>query len=952
MNVNKSGAYMKFLFSILITVLIPFFSYAQITIEEKIEIDPQQTLIYPNDPGSGDYYPCSPWIGSSDYYNPWQVVWYHSSYHLDVGQQAFNYQANAYNHYINPTKYYDFNVIDGQGLCHITENYIDTVNGNYIPPTNPGYNLVGIKGSDMIGELAEGEDPGNLPLFQGIPTRGGFQKYSIFFDQPGDVTFTIKETGTNEVISYHTTIVVPDYSLNVSISNEIPHGEEESIIAEADILNCLGMGWMFFNGGGYDGSYNYEITGGLEYATLVHIYFDEVLGAEVRETGTSFYNISAAEEVLVWLNGEEPDSTGLVNLTISTGIGTVNKQVNVVRNNNYPLRITINPDSLFPGDTADVVLENRVSESPYDEPVIYEPFPEDQYFNVTIVKGSEFTDIYLPDTEETGDEFEEILQGFKLIVNEGIDSSNVEIKLRVSTETGGGGFPVNPVVRGNEKESKSIEQEKEEVVIENTISSKGEIEPDIIIISGGKEIFGIGKAVVNPEEEIEILLGETKYFQAKYPDPNSNKLIIEEVKPGPDGKPELNGGLPIDVWGDNPVEVVECDTCGKKMGVYWEKEKPVWNGNSNLGNLEKGLIRIVGRYWHQDSTYIVKLKTKRDNGDSADIKLTVIRPNVLKSNNQADSYSKTRNVFDSVINIDSLCIYYGGINGIPPQFIKGHIYQEAAKINFGGIVGWGFAPSYRYEPYTVQKRKGLLEGMKNNPFYITATTNINPPNHQHVKVIPYFSGDTITVWQIVAEYSQLLQDGSTEESRLYGVRTLSDTMNYGKYKNIQKRYHSFFVKTDKIRITSADGKKRKLSFSERADSTNKRMVVYLRDEFSFNDLNKTKGMKNMIAQTRIASSYGYFQPLYTTAINRNDDWLYPENADNPPENLNKNDVIFPMATRMYGVYLEKGLNNHSSNNWDLGLESSLKKYILEVWNKDDKYPNEVMNNVNRFLPYK
>ena len=122
--------------------------------------------------------------------------------------------------------------------------------------------------------------------------------------------------------------------------------------------------------------------------------------------------------------------------------------------------------------------------------------------------------------------------------------------------------------------------------------------------------------------------------------------------------------------------------------------------------------------------------------------------------------------FIFLIIFDSLCIFYGGLNGIPPQFIKGHICQESDKIDFGGEVGIGFAPSYRYEPYTTQTWKGVLKDMETNPFYITATTNVNPPDHKYVKTIPYFKGDTITVWQIVAEHSQLLQDGSTDETRL------------------------------------------------------------------------------------------------------------------------------------------------------------------------------------------
>jgi hypothetical protein len=441
---------------------------------------------------------------------------------------------------------------------------------------------------------------------------------------------------------------------------------------------------------------------------------------------------------------------------------------------------------------------------------------------------------------------------------------------------------------------------------------------------------------VKVEKVYEILLGETKYYQARYVD---GKLVIDELS----GPNLWNGGLDEDVWGNNPVTIVE----GDKVGDYWEKEKPIWGKNKNL---PKGLIRLVGRYWEEGKTYKVKLTAQTQNGDQASIEVVVKKPSELKSQNQSPSYSKTRDVNDAVVNIDSLCIYFGGKKGIPPQFIKGHIFTEAAKKDFGGEVGWGFAPSYRYEPYTIQIKKGVIRDMKNNPFYITATTNVNPPNHQHVGTIPYFRGDTITVWQIVAEHSQLLTDGSTDETRLYGVRTIKDTMNYGKYKTVQNKYHSLFIETeDATKFDPILKKNRKLTFAERADSTNKRMIIYLRDEFI--DEVGTKGMKNMIAQTRIASSYGYLQALYTTAINRNDNWQYPEDSNHPPEAINEFDIIFPMATRMQREYLEKGLNKQI-NNWILGFEASLKEYILKSWNTDDKYPNEVMINVNRFLPKK
>ena len=73
-----------------------------------------------------------------------------------------------------------------------------------------------------------------------------------------------------------------------------------------------------------------------------------------------------------------------------------------------------------------------------------------------------------------------------------------------------------------------------------------------------------------------ILLGETKYYQARYK--TVDELIIEEAPVDANGVPHLNGGLAENVWGDNPVGVIDtCSNCGQKMGVYWEKKYPVPN---------------------------------------------------------------------------------------------------------------------------------------------------------------------------------------------------------------------------------------------------------------------------------------------------------------------------------------------------------------------------------------
>jgi len=120
------------------------------------------------------------------------------------------------------------------------------------------------------------------------------------------------------------------------------------------------------------------------------------------------------------------------------------------------------------------------------------------------------------------------------------------------------------------------------------------------------------------------------------------------------------------------------------------------------------------------------------------------------------------------------------------------------------------------------------------------------------------------------------------------------------------------------------------------------MIKYLRDEFT--DGVGTIGMKNMIAQTRIASSYGYFQALYTTALG----WGYDEEAEHLPENLNTFEVLFPLVIQKYSGYL----SNQEVNNWNSGFETTIKDKVFSNWNDHKKYPNSTLNNVERFLPQK
>ncbi len=988
--------------SIIFLLLIGTFSFtfSQVVIKEKVELKLQSSKTTGNQLTRG-YTPCGPYMQNTEPGHYWQVVWagYHGS--LDPKQQLFEQQGNVnISDNIGP---YNIRIIDGANYCSFAKRVIIYEDGYpYITMKDTATTeLDGISSSDLLGS-------GDYMNFDCVPSHDdqiykiGYHYLDIGMDE-ATVVYSIHSISSGKTIYLHTLIVKQPFAF-FDKETYLTFAEDAEISTEAEGVFCTSLDssswykdyqckgfWIYSQEGGFPNNvkFNISIPEGQEYGDL--FYFDE---NDNKIEGKYFNNLDYYyyERLKYQATGLEPTDTVKVKIHISTtdvSIPGADSYVYVIPTDTYPIKVTLQPDSLSPGDTAKIKLEQMMP----GYPITYEPFSNDQLFDVKIDAGSKYGTILNPIANDTADEFNNIKQGFKFIASKNIDTSEVKVSIRVHAMVNTG-FIIMSTKKGDKgqvKGSKGINAQKNislkkiaaPVKIQKEINkgnenniteSKGySANPKVTSTSpnGIEDIIGIGKAKI--EKSNDIMLGEMKYYGVKKNDKN-NSLKIEEIKANIGEKPLFpNAGTgwswikDSTIWGNNPVSIDTGKNYSKRMGVYWEINKPVWKYNyykqngqdhfteQNVGVLPIGMIRLIGRYWTKDSTYVITLKTKSKNGESASIKIKLIRPSKLLSNGQSPSFARTRDVQDSVLNIDSLCIYYGGINGVPPQYVKGHIYQESAKDNYtfsDGKTEQCFAPSYRYEPYTAQTWKDVLDGMKTNPFYITATTNVNPPNHQHIKVIPYFSGDTTTVWQIVAEHSQLLRDGSTDETRLYGVRTHSDTMNYKpSYTSIQNKYHEFFVETKSATIFDESVKKtRELTFAERADSTNKKMIVYLRDEFT--DEIGTKGMKNMIAQTRIASSYGYFQPLYTTAINKNDKWKYPEDADNLPENLNKNSVIFPMATRMEKEYLENGLKDKSKNNWDIGFEGAFEKYIFKNWNKDKEYPISVMYNANKFLPQK
>jgi hypothetical protein len=425
---------------------------------------------------------------------------------------------------------------------------------------------------------------------------------------------------------------------------------------------------------------------------------------------------------------------------------------------------------------------------------------------------------------------------------------------------------------------------------------------------------------------------------------------VPQQKTGKEGDWEW---ITSDLWGSNPVSADTCSNCGKKMGVYWEKKYPtkdfitesvklkkdtVKYSLPKMDDLPAGLIRVLGRYWSADSTYFVKLKAKWNN-DSSAIKIKVKKPVYLDIYKKNTSFQRARDIRNSEINIDSLCILFGGRYGIPPQLIKGQIFTESVKKVFtftDGKSDSGFAPSYRYEPFTEQYNENLKKE-KYNKYYITDSTytfSDVPTDHQHVMYINYPTSIK-TVWDMINEYSKLVNPHPSVN--YYGGRNSSTDSVWFGY-SVDKDYSTFAKKIRK--------EKKNWSNAQIYDSTNKKMIEYLKNEWKPKNSIFSKGTINNIAQTRAASSYGLAQFLYGTARDKN----YPK--DSIPENINSINNL-ELFYKTQKEYLQGGLskNVENGNNWAGGYEYSFcRKIYVPKWNSKTTYAQSIIKNSKRFFP--
>ena len=519
---------------------------------------------------------------------------------------------------------------------------------------------------------------------------------------------------------------------------EVNTGEE--VFIELNVLSNLSCSFCLPL---YE-TYNAEIIKGGEYGSLI----DPVSGESVQSlTGIEQYTFGPGQPCGVAdldyiADGVSADVDDSVIIRISTSDPQIQPTDKLFLIKPSPVYVTITPDTLAPGDTASIIIKKRNPDGTIED------FPDDQFLEVGMLTGclsGIILDCY-DDTCYQDTYFSDVLptDSVYFVADSSADSGTV--KIRVGIVDDGGGISAGIAAPTNRTGLKKIGKEKHKLSVKKNRSVeekavfikdvKSRINNSALLVSEKQKMIEKLNTIASPkaqssecyigdyigvtpanknviikkeEEQHTIMLGETKYYTVKKKVENGavTEIKIEEIPVDYGDEPAFPESAgegwewvkQNNVWPDVPVDIVE----GDKLGVYWEKEKPVWKFNyyidaknverftkEKVGILPQGIIRLIGRYWEEEKSYKVKLKAQIDNGLEPSIIIEVVKPGKLGT-----SYQTAKDVSINDLNIDSICIEKGGKLGIPPQFIKGHMRRETSSYH-------PFNPTYLYEPWTTQ----------------------------------------------------------------------------------------------------------------------------------------------------------------------------------------------------------------------------------------------------------
>jgi hypothetical protein len=427
------------------------------------------------------------------------------------------------------------------------------------------------------------------------------------------------------------------------------------------------------------------------------------------------------------------------------------------------------------------------------------------------------------------------------------------------------------------------------------------------------------------------LLGESKYYRAKL-DPNDydNLIIIESES----SDPKLGKGDSRVIFED--PKIADDAINNDKIGVYWDYLKPDGTG------LDDGVIRVIGRYWKQDTTYKIKLHAVlRANGRTGTIEIEVKKPSKL-----GDTHNTVTDVFGRTnINLDELIIKFSGEYGIPPQIIKGQMQKESSP----------FTPAWRYEPFQdikIQRDKNLTKKYfgKNMPFVVDNTSVSHPmgsgdmpTSHSNEDPNPYLPMPIKMSTYTVAHWFDVYVQRHTDKP---------DIILLGK--TFSKHWLDLYMEIKNNKST-------KISDADARTKAHDIFKQEIQDKAS--DIGKSF---DRIAQTRKVTSYGLTQMMYITAadnrfdydhyrcrnrsathyVNQNDEQIYPEK-------LNEQDFLLPCYCDLLWKSLNFTFNTCiPDGNWQGGFETKWEKALIKYHGGDitDTYGKSVLTNSQNFKP--
>jgi hypothetical protein len=737
-------------------------------------------------------------------------------------------------------------------------------------------------------------------------------------------------------------IVVESWS-----GNEVNTGEEIYVnVYPLNSSDCYG----YFSSPGV--TYNVEIVSGNQYGNLIDAFS---FNNERVQSITGLEHLDGFTYFIYTADGVSANSLDSVKIRVSTTDPSIPPTDFTVYIKPSPIYAYTVPEVLGADDSADVIIKYRdVDGTLYD-------FPSDQTFELAVLDGcvngnfmvNGVIDVY----------FAAAQQPIKFVTADSIDTEFDKVLIRVGTDLGGYNRPVGG--ENGEEEKKRAEYESkqigatgktikelresfEKMIAERKVEAevKSKAEAEAVTKEGGEPMFPVVSqcALDNPthpynfkfflptkEETIEILLGETKYFAVKKKEENGvvKDLKIVEIETNYGAEPVFPADAgegwtwitQSDVWPTEPVTKVE-----GKIGVYWEIEKPVWNGNVNGNKLKKGFIRVVGKYWEEGKNFKVKLTAKMGSQENS-INLAIKKPNKIESNYNISKYKK--NVFNEEFNLDSLIFIFAGKYGIPPQITKAQMMRESS-----------FRPAYRYEPFP--DATGIQSGYryKNNRYKIISNSNEGYPSipSSHINVRPHeYWGHQGTIWEFFYNHSSTLNKDISFGSSLDIYPRKNSAGDYVWFEKPADEWKDIYDKKYKEKVEE------ELSEEIAIDSALTAANFWLR--YTYCD-----GIMNTgIAQTRMSSSYGFLQITYYTALER---FGYVENDENYPEKLNEINAGTDFSLKTLVYYMNKELGTEGAfddTNWKDGLEIAFR-YGLSLYNgkRSNSYGRATLNESRKF----